>query len=159
MGMFGKIILVLIVIGIIGYGGYYFGNKNNNPQAIQNQIYNQPSVTSSTTSPTETIAPTADETSVLINDVRTGLIAEHGNDAASLNITVKKIEGDYASGAANEPVGGGGMWFAAKVNGTWKVVDDGNGIILCSKLTAYPNFPTDILPNCYDDKTQNLVKR
>jgi hypothetical protein len=154
------LIIVVLVMSLIGIGGYLLGQKNNQPkeqpatQIIQPSPIptQEPSITPSV--PT----PTIDEGSVLKQAIKTALVAEHGSQASSLNITVSKIEGDYASGAASEQ-GGGGMWFAAKVNGTWKLAWDGNGVILCSSLTPYPNFPTDMIPQCWDDKTMNPVKR
>jgi hypothetical protein len=106
-------------------------------------------------SPTATAASTAS----LVSDVKAALIAEHGQNAANLNITVSKVEGNYAQGGASEEGAGGGMWFAAYVDGTWKLVWDGNGIIYCSDLTAYPNFPKDMIPECIDKATGNTVTR
>lgn len=102
--------------------------------------------------------PTINENDALTASVKAGLIAEHGQDASAMTITVSKIEGDYAKGMANEQ-GGGGIWFAAKVSGEWKLVWDGNGIILCTDLTSYPNFPKDLIPSCYDNSSQKLINR
>ena len=55
--------------------------------------------------------------------------------------------------------GGGGRWFAAKVNGLWKLVWDGNGIIKCSDLADYPEFPVSMIPECFDEASDKLVKR
>lgn len=77
------------------------------------------------------------------------------NDVA---ITTLKITGDYSKGEINSQ-GGGGIWFAAKVNGSWKLVWDGNGIILCSDIKNYPNFPAALMPACYDDSAGQLVER
>jgi hypothetical protein len=153
------LIIVVLVMSLIGIGGYLLGQKNNQPkeqpatQIIQPSPIptQEPSITPSV--PT----PTIDEGSVLKQAIKTALVAEHGSQASSLNITVSKIEGDYASGAASEQ-GGGGMWFAAKVNGIWKLVWDGNGMILCSSLTSYPSYPADMIPECWNDKTES-VKR
>jgi hypothetical protein len=158
--VFGKIVLVLVVLGVVGYGAYYFGIKSSQNQSAQTQT-TETSATIAQNGPVETIetqAPVANQTANIIADVRKGLITEHGQDAASLNITVSKIEGDFASGGASEQ-GGGGMWFAAKVNGVWKLVWDGNGTIQCSSLASYPNFPTDMIPQCWNDKDQSVVKR
>jgi hypothetical protein len=153
------IIIFVLAISLIGIGGYMLGQKNNQPKkqsvvqsALPSPIPTQePSITPSV--PT----PTIDEESLLKQTIKTALVAEHGSQASSLNITVSKIEGDYASGAASEQ-GGGGMWFAAKVNGIWKLVWDGNGMILCSSLTSYPSYPADMIPECWNDKTES-VKR
>jgi hypothetical protein len=76
----------------------------------------------------------------------------------SFVITVSKIDGSYAKGTASDD-GGGGMWFAAKVGDVWKLVWDGNGVIQCSDLSAYPSFPSSMIPECWDDATQKTVKR
>jgi hypothetical protein len=160
--IFGKIVLVLIILGGVGYGAYIFGTSANKNQAAQTQDTNQATTTSSsvTTKAIETQSPTQDETDKIISDVRKGLIAEHGQDAGNLKITVSKVEsGKYASGGASEPVGGGGMWFAIKINETWTLVWDGNGTIQCSKVSLYPDFPVDMIPECYNDQTQAMVKR
>lgn len=54
---------------------------------------------------------------------------------------------------------GGGLWFAAQVKGAWHLVYDGNGIIPCANLIAYPTFPKKIIPTCYDDTTDSVVTR
>ena len=99
-----------------------------------------------------------DESVALIAAVKAALVAEHGQDAGLLNITVAKMEGEYASGGAAAS-GGGGMWFAAKVNGVWKLVWDGNGQINCSDITPYPEFPNDMIPECWDTTTLKIVNR
>jgi hypothetical protein len=164
--IFGKVVLVLVILGVVGFGAYYLGTKQGN----QNQAAVNPGQTSKSANQTSAIptqetsitsttpAPTIDETAILIAVIKDALVTEHGSDANALNITVSKIKGDYASGDASTQ-GGGGIWFATKVNGTWKLVWDGNGSIQCSSLAAYPNFPTDMIPECWNDKTQAVVKR
>lgn len=117
-----------------------------------------PQVTASP-SPLATVSATqtADENISIISGVRTALVAEHGPDAANLNITISKVEGNYAEGAASEQ-GGGGMWFAAKVSGVWKLVWDGNGSIMCSSLTPYPDFPKDMISECWDASNNAVVR-
>jgi hypothetical protein len=105
-----------------------------------------------------TITPTIDETATIISAVKKALVVEHGPDANSLNVTVSKIQGLYAQGGASA-TGGGGMWFAAKVNTIWKLVWDGNGVILCTDLTNYPDYPANMIPECYDTvKNKNITR-
>ncbi len=162
--LFGKIALVAVLLVAVSAGAFYLGTKSNQPLSAQSssekQLNNQPSVAASQISPAENLTPTPtiDETTVLKVAIKNDLIAEHGSDASALTITVSKIEGDFASGDASAQ-GGGGMWYAVNVNGTWKLVWDGNGEILCSTVAPYPNFPTDMMPECWDDKTMNPVKR
>lgn len=86
------------------------------------------------------------------------MIAKHGSDFTDLNYSIKKVEGDYASGSVSGS-GGGGMWFAAKVNGNWVIVTDGNGVTLCSDITPYPAFPKDMIPECWDASANKNVIR
>lgn len=111
-----------------------------------------------TLAPAVTVAPTVDETATLKAFIKQALVAKYGSGASELNITVSKIEGNYAQGGASGE-GGGGMWFSAKVNGKWQLVWDGNGVILCQDLASYPNFPVSMIPECYNDQTNKSVKR
>ncbi len=107
---------------------------------------------------TPTTAAKVDEKTVLQSAIKQALATKFGNDGSTLNVSVSKIEGNYAQGAVSDE-GGGGMWFAAKVNGVWKLVWDGNGVILCTDLAPYPDFPTSMIPECYNETTQSPVKR
>ena len=154
--LLGKVVLVLIVLGIVGYSTYYLCKISNQNQTAKNVGLKTTTTVKMEINVTET--PTQDPTSQIIFDIKQGLISKYGQDASSLKITVSKIEGNYASGAASEQ-GDGGVWFAAKTNNVWKIVWDGNGVIQCSSLTSYPDFPTTMIPECYNDQNQTMVKR
>lgn len=161
-------VIVLILLGIAG--GYYLGTNYKFTLQPQGAV-------SVTTAPAQspTPQPTADqplagtpsaatvtpvdETATLIVAVKAGLVAEHGPDAANMTITVSKIVGNFAQGGAKEPEAvGGGMWFAAKVGGLWKLAWDGNGTISCTSIDPY-NFPVSMIPECWNDATQKIVTR
>lgn len=108
--------------------------------------------------PIEKITPTLDESNILKVVIMNALVAKHGSGAKELTISVSKIIGDYSQGGASSS-GGGGMWFAAKVNNEWKLVWDGNGVITCPDLIAYPNFPREMIAECYDPKLNKMVVR
>ncbi|EKD52762.1 MAG: hypothetical protein ACD_61C00247G0001 [uncultured bacterium] len=105
-----------------------------------------------------TPSPTVDETSAIKTAIKQALVVKHGESANQLTVRVSKIEGNYSSGGASTSEGGG-MWFAAKVNNEWKLVWDGNGNILCQDLTAYPDFPATMIPECYNQVTNKTVIR
>lgn len=108
--------------------------------------------------PTSSVqTPTIDETDLLKTVIKQALVAEHGSTANELTITVSKIQGNFAQGGASAS-GGGGMWLAAKVNGNWKLVWDGNGTISCQDVNPY-NFPASLVPECYDELTGKMVTR
>lgn len=161
------LVIILILLGIAG--GYYLGT--NYKLTLQPQMAVSVTAEPSPTAPPVTqlitntgtpsavvpVSRTTDETSTIIAAVKTGLVAEHGPDAASMTITVSKIVGNFAQGGASAQ-GGGGMWFAAKVNGAWKLAWDGNGTISCAIINPY-NFPTSMIPECWNDATQKTVTR
>ncbi len=156
------LVIILILLGIVG--GYYLGAN------YKLELKPQGAVTTTAPTPTDTpfvaaspsaqtISPTIDETAVLISAVKAGLVAEHGQSAGNMMITVSKIEGNFAQGGAKDPEAvGGGMWFAAKAGGVWKLAWDGNGTISCASVNPY-NFPTSMIPECWNAATQKMVTR
>jgi len=158
--------IVLLVLGVAG--GYYVGtNYKVVPQeaatteAPPSGGSGQEAETSipTPTQATGTATPTADEKAALIVAVKAGLVAEHGSSASSMNVTVSKIQGNFATGGAVDPESvGGAMWLAAKVNGMWKLVWDGNGTIPCESIDPY-NFPVSMVPECWNEATSKLITR
>ena len=152
-------ILIGLMIGGLAIGGYVYLNK---PKLVsENTVVtptNVPTVLP-TLKPTEVPAtPTLEDDKAIATAIKKLLVAEHGVDANDLVVSVKRIEGRSAQGSADEQ-GGGGMWFATKDSGEWKLVWDGNGIVSCKQMAPFPNFPKDMIPQCFDDATQNMVSR
>lgn len=158
--------LVLLILGV--GGGYYFATnfkvtpKEGMPVVTPTETIEETIVTTPLPTPTQSVkavTPTVDETAALTTAVKAGLIAEHGPTASAMNVTISKLQGNHASGGAVDPSSvGGGMWLAAKVNGKWVLVWDGNGTISCEKTDPY-NFPVSMLPECWSDTTQKLITR
>jgi len=93
--------------------------------------------------------------------IKDALVEKNNWNPSEIKVTVSKNDGIYAAGGvgAVTPQGGGGLWFAAKVNGNWQIVWDGNGIVMCENLTNYPDFPTELIPQCYDSSLDKMVDR
>lgn len=79
-------------------------------------------------------------------------------DDGTLTLTISTNDGKYASGGVTAE-GGGGYFYAAKVNDKWKIVADGNGVIMCTNLTAYPDYPKTLIPECFDEANGKSIKR
>lgn len=79
-------------------------------------------------------------------------------ESDGITVTVSSNDGKYAKGGVTAQ-GGGGYFFAAKVNGVWEIVADGNGVILCSALEKYPDYPKTFIPECWDDVKKINVTR
>lgn len=109
----------------------------------------------------EPCAP-ADQTEDISASIKVALVAKYNWDPATVKFTLHKtVEDKYASGGVNfiGADAGGGYVFAAKVNDKWQIVADGNGIIECSSLKPYPDFPTSLIPECYNSTTGKTQKR
>jgi hypothetical protein len=139
------LVIILLLLGTLG--GYVIGTRYKLMLQPQDAALPVP----------QTSTPSPDETAVIIAAVKAELLAEHGTSVNELTISVSKIQGSFAQGGASGS-GGGGMWFAVNVNGTWKLVWDGNGTISCARINPY-NFPASMIPECWDDATQNSVTR
>ncbi len=163
--MNSKILVIIIALLIVVGGAYYACTQKNlvthtvpvTPTATETVILTPSLPAGSGQASTPTSATTIDETEVLKVTIKQQIVAEHGSDANGLTISVSKIEGNFAQGGASEQ-GGGGMWFAAKVGEQWKLVWDGNGTISCETIAPY-NFPTDMIPECWNNTTQKSVTR
>ncbi|PIZ43553.1 hypothetical protein COY33_01315 [candidate division WWE3 bacterium CG_4_10_14_0_2_um_filter_42_7] len=85
-------------------------------------------------------------------EIREAAETELELDTTTMKVEIRKSTGKYASGSVSpiEEGVGGGYLFMAKVSGVWKVVADGNGTISCEQLEPYPDFPTDMIPECID---------
>jgi hypothetical protein len=97
-----------------------------------------------------------------VAEIIKALLVEKNNwNPNDIKVTVSENDGQYATGGVGSetPQGGGGLWFAAKVGGEWKIVYDGNGIISCDALTDYPDFPSSMIPECYDYSAEKMVQR
>ena len=101
------------------------------------------------------------DTGVIEAAVKEQIVAKRGEGAVGLEIVTQRMEGDYALGSARdpEPMAGGGMWFAALVEDEWKLVWDGNGVITCDEVAPYPDFPSSMIPECFDEASGEMVAR
>ena len=142
--------LIVVLLFVLGLGAYLFVFKSQ-PE-IQLQAAASPT-------PVASLVPMATE-APLKDQIIQALSQKNNWDPANLELNVSTTEGDFAKGDVRfKGEMGGGLWFAAKVNGVWKIVYDGNGMITCDQLDNYQNFPKDLIPDCYDKQTQKMVTR
>ena len=139
-----KIIILIVLLIIIVFTGFYFLQikKDSSPTPIE-------------ITPTITTSQEPTEAQII-----KALSEKNSWDESNIEVGISRVEGNFAKGSVNpKDEMGGGLWFAAKVNGIWKIVYDGNGIITCSQLADYQNFPKDLIPSCYDEQTEKLLTR
>lgn len=104
----------------------------------------------------------ASDIGTIQQDIETAFKSKYPDwDMDTLEIKISKVEGDFVSGGIG-PVGGGpggGYFFAAKnQSAEWVIAADGNGAIMCDDIQTY-NFPTDMIPVCYDPDLGQEVTR
>lgn len=149
-------IVTIIVIGILVFAAYLYGKQSSQKEIspVTSTITPSQGKPTPTLSPTPTVSKEGDN--ALIKKAL--FLKNNWADDGSLTFTVSTNDGKYASGGVSAQ-GGGGYFFAAKVNDKWEIVADGNGVISCSSLVKYPDFPKTLIPECWDDKTQKNIKR
>lgn len=136
-------IVLLVIIGLFAVFLFRFTGKGNNSHVI---------------SPTPTVTPASQET--VLHAVTGEFSKKYNKPLSDFIIAVNTDMGNYAKGSVSlKGEGGGGLWFAAKVNNRWRLVYDGNGIIPCSDLKQYPDFPSSLIPQCFDDEKNVLIER
>ncbi|NMC75855.1 MAG: hypothetical protein GYA60_00945 [Candidatus Methanofastidiosa archaeon] len=109
-------------------------------------------------SPIPSEEPNKDSDQDIMDSIKFIFSEKYGSESSKFVIKIKNNSDKYASGSVNTDEGGG-MWFAAKDSGEWKLLFDGNGIINCDKLVSYPDFPNTIIPQCWDTSSEKLVTR
>lgn len=98
----------------------------------------------------------------LITAVKESVAAKHGTSPDGYEVSIGLFVGNYATGIIKEiglETAGGAGWYAARVDRKWELVWDGNGTISCSDLKDYPEFPAQLIPECYDEDTGEMVAR
>jgi len=90
------------------------------------------------------------------------LLAEKYNKKmAEVTINISQETENHVKGGVVFQPGGpenSGMFLAAKENGSWKLVHDGQGAIPCSAIEPY-TFPVDTVIECYDEETGKVKDR
>lgn len=84
--------------------------------------------------------------------IKEAMLRKINSDETKMQVTISKIDGNYAKGGVSPIDGAGGAWFiAAKVSENWVIVYDGQAYPYCSQIAPY-NFPKTMVPQCWDAK-------
>lgn len=87
------------------------------------------------------------------------LALKHNKPVDEVNVSVSQNTGTHAKGSVSfKGEAGGGMWFATAEQEIWTIVYDCNGVVPCADIDPY-NFPVDMVPQCFDEATGNIVNR
>jgi hypothetical protein len=101
----------------------------------------------------------ASNDAAVLEQVSQALHAKYGEEPGFFELTLDTVvDGRYAKGGVRDEFSGA-IWFAALVDGEWRIVWDGNGVVDCADLEAYEDFPASLLPTCFDSSDGSLVER
>ena len=153
-------VLLTIVVALLAIGVYLLDKQSLSPKKIIEMITPTPVVeVSPVLEPTDIPTPTIK--TISDNELIKQVLFKKNNWPENDKDFVFKIstnDGKYASGMVTNN-GGGGYFYAVKDDTNWVIVADGNGMIECSNLTKYPDFPKTLIPECYNSATGKTVKR
>jgi len=92
--------------------------------------------------------------------IKQALLAKLGWNESQMAFTVGRMDGNFAEGGVSEAGGGpgGAMWLAAKDNGQWVIIFDGQDNPPCDVVDAY-NVPPDWVAFCWDAASGTVVNR
>ncbi|MFA5029646.1 MAG: hypothetical protein WC518_02740 [Patescibacteria group bacterium] len=82
-------------------------------------------------------------------------IHKYNKQPDEVTVHIKQEDATHARGEVKFGVGGvgeGGIFLAAKVDGVWQLVFDGNGQIDCALVKQY-SFPAEMIGDCYNTET------
>lgn len=148
------VILIIVLLGLV-FVFYKNASVNSNPQ--DNQQDSQLSVSQSD----NLINVNIQENENLQTDLVTAFKQKHPDwDMSTIKLEVDENDGNFIKGKVVpvEAKGGGGIFFAANTTNGWVIASDGNGVVFCEDIEPY-NFPTNIIPQCYDAQTSTVVER
>jgi hypothetical protein len=72
---------------------------------------------------------------------------KYGYSREQIQIIISKIEGNFAFGSSKIDDAGGDGWYATKINGQWKIIEQTQEPPSCELMTQY-NFPKSIYGEC-----------
>jgi hypothetical protein len=82
--------------------------------------------------------------------LKMALAAHLGMNVSDLTVVIDENNGSYARGGVDN-----GYFLAAKVNGQWQILADGQGALDCQVLSQY-GFPPSMVPECSAPSTSGI---
>jgi len=152
----GGLIIILIVVISLVIGAWYYSQPKLTPEPI-----------AKLTPPTEQkekpieiiVSPSPAEKENLVTVFKELFAAKFERPVSEVNISLSQEEAKHVKGSVSFVGEMGGGWFlGAKVANKWVIVDDGNGTVSCEKIAPF-DFPTDMVPECWQEDTGKLIVR
>lgn len=174
--IFPLVLIVAVILILVG-GAYWYSQqmKNVEPEKVAEptgvKIIDAPESTESEDLEEveeDTEEDLADEVAVeaeeeseedIIVALKELFAEKYDKEVEDMTVTISELEGDYLVGGVKfEGEVAGAHVLAAKVDGEWTLVFDGNGTIPCEGVDAV-DFPASLVAECWDEATMTSVVR
>ena len=134
--------LILLIVGIGGVGWFLFTKSKTAILPPTSELTVETRQTTSVPTPT----PPVNEEAL----IRQAVFTMTGLDETQAELQITQNTGTHANGTIRElEAVGGAYWLAAKSEGNWVGVYDGQSQPTCTEIAPY-NFPTVLVPQCLD---------
>lgn len=157
------LVLAVLLTAVVAGGGVYLWQQNGNSSTTEtnNSQAETPKETEQVgTLPEESESqpqPAAQKTEKEL--ITEAMATKYSKPVSDVSLEINESDGTHASGVVKFAGDiAGAWWLAVKENGSWKIVADGNGVVMCDDIDPY-NFPTSMVPECWDEATQTNITR
>jgi hypothetical protein len=150
--------VILLIIAFVAFGFLTWSLRSTKPGVEPSP--SPEAIASPEALPLTSVEPTpTTETGSDLEMIKEAFAQKYNKAISEVTVTIDQNTGTYAKGGVKFAGEIGGGWWLAYNNGTdWLIVADGNGTVMCDDLEGY-NFPTDMVPECWDETTSALIQR
>lgn len=154
------IAVILLIVAIVGGGYLWWSMKKDTPIVEPTERPIPVASPEVMPSPTPGETPTVEEeTKSDLEQIKEAFVEKYNKPLGDITATIDQNTGTYANGGVKFAGEIGGAWWLAYNDGSgWIIVADGNGSVLCADIEGY-NFPTSMVPECWDEATSTLIQR
>jgi len=153
------IIGALLIIAAIVAGGFLIWSMRSETPGVEPSLSPEvvaSPVASSIPSQKPIIAPEKAKSD--LEQIKEAFAQKYSKSVADVTVTIGENNGTYAKGGVKFAGEISGGWWLAYNDGTnWLIVADGNGTVMCDDLEGY-DFPTSMVPECWDEATSELIQ-
>lgn len=170
-GFLSTVIIIILALALGAFGFWFYENKISKYNIVLEEKTNENK---------EEIKPIAEEKEeIIIENTEEEILAtpeavvqedlqaifaqlfadKYNRNASESIVTISKQDSSHVSGGIKFASDIAGGWFlGAKDNGKWLIVQDGNGTISCQETDPY-DFPVNMVPECWDEVSNEMVKK
>jgi len=152
------IIAIILLIAAIFGGGFLWWSMRAGAPAVEPTARPTP-VASPEVMPSPTPEEVSEEESESdLVQIKAAFAEKYNRSIDEVDLSIDNNTGTHANGLVKFTGEiGGGWWLAYNLPTGWKIVADGNGSVLCNDIEGY-DFPTDMVPECWDEATSTLIQ-